>query len=332
MATSMTTHDGAEAPRYGEMAGVENHPQITDYVPRRKRAVLGTLATGAAVAAAAELLTHAAPHVAATGVAPLGPLAAKLAGGLTAWTSAVALLAIAGLARLVWSLRRHRVDDVRGRYRVWRWVAWGSLAGSLNAVVGAHQAISAIAVAMTGWSITAAAAEWWLAPLALVGAWIGVRLAMEMGESRSALSMVAAGTICHGLAAAGMLGWTPAPLGEWADVLTVSLPLAGHTFALAGMMMFARYVVLDVQGLIDHAPSAAKPPKPAKKPKAAPAADAETIAMPKVPAAPAAAKQEPASSPQWDDQDEGEDEDGADHYLSKSERKRLRKQQQRRAA
>jgi hypothetical protein len=329
--TSMITNEGAEAPRYGEQACIEHHPQITDYVPRRKRAMLVVLAGSAAVAAAAQALVHGANRAAS--VLPgidAAQVGERLAGGIVAWTSAIALLAIAGLARLVFNLRRHRVDDVRGRYRVWKWVAWGGLAASVNAVVGFHTLAGGVARAATGWSLTAGGAEWWLAPLALVGAWIGVRMLLEIGESRSSAALVLAAGACYGVAAAGSLGWSPAALGVWSDVLTGGVPLVGHALALAGMMLFARYVVLDVQGLIDHTPRPAKAPKKVKaEPKeetAKPAAIA-TSTPARREAAPAAAR---LAQHDDDDSEDEEDEDG--QYLSKSERKRLRKQQQQRRA
>jgi hypothetical protein len=329
----MSNHDQAEAPRYGEMASIEHHPQITDYVPRRKRAVLATLAGAGAVAVGGQALVHFAPLAegALPGVATSN-VAAQIAGGLTAWTSAVALLAIAGLARLVLSLRRHRVDDVRGRYRVWKWVAAGALAGSVNAVVGMQAIVASAATAATGWSLTAGGAEWWLAPLALAGGWIAVRMMLEIAESRSSLTMMIVAGACYAVAAAGGLGWAPAALGSWSGVLTGALPLAGHAMALAGMMLFARYVVLDVQGLIDHAPKPVKAPKKAKAPKKE-AAEAPAIAG-STATAPAKREQAPAAASRWEEADDAEeDEDGeSDQYLSKSERKRLRKAQQRRAA
>jgi hypothetical protein len=330
----MSNHDQAEAPRYGEMASIEHHPQITDYVPRRKRAMLATLAGAAAVAVGGQALVHFAPQAegALPGVATRD-LAAQVAGGLTAWTSAVALLAIAGLARLVLSLRRHRVDDVHGRYRVWKWVAAGALAGSVNVVVGVQTIVASAATAATGWSLTAGGAEWWLAPLALVGGWIAVRMMLEIAESRPSLTMMIVAAVCYTIAAAGSLGWAPDALGSWSGALTGALPLAGHAMALAGMMLFARYVVLDVQGLIDHAPKPAKAPKTIKAPKndadAAPAIAGSTTTAPakreQAPAA-AASRWEEAGDAEEDEESEG------DQYLSKSERKRLRKAQQRRAA
>ena len=103
-----------------------------------------------------------------------------------------------------------------------------------------------------------------------------------------------------------------------ADALIVAVPTMGHGFAVAAMMVFARYVVLDVQGLIEHAPRRAA--KPAAAPKAVKTAEPSAPAVPaaQVRMAPAVAEQDDEDEPQQ--QPEG-------RYLSKAERKRLRKQQ-----
>ncbi len=308
----MSTIDGAPTPRYGELAGVEHHPQITDYVPRRNLAILAVAAGGAAA------LAHSAGTIAG---ATAGVSAGQIAGvatGATAWTAAMFLITTALAARLIFSLRRHRIEDVRGRYRVWKWMARGAMLLSINAVAGVHTLVAAAATAATGWSLTAGGAEWWLAPMALVAAWLGFRLLQETAESRGTVAWLAAAAACYAAAAAGALGWAPAALGAWSDVLTTALPLVGHAFALAAALTFARYVVLDVQELIEHKP------RKAEKPPTKPAAAQE-------PAAPPARGLAP--QPQEDDADSADDDQPQDgQYLSKAERKRLRKQQQRRAA
>jgi hypothetical protein len=193
------------------------------------------------------------------------------------------LLLVAALARIIHSLRRHRVDDVRGRYRVWRWIAAGALLGSVNAVVGVHQFIARAAVAL-GWSITA--------------------------------------------------------LGASADALAGALPLVGHTLILAALMVYARYVVLDVQGLIEHKPrrpaaSAAKARKPAAKTAtttAAPAVDSAPAAKAPSPQPKPAAAASTAAAAGWSEADEDDEDESAGRRLSKAERKRLRKLRQGRAA
>jgi hypothetical protein len=324
LSAKATTAD-PNAPRYGEQAGVEHHPQVTDFVPRRKRALLLMLTATLGAAAAAQALVQWAPEVAAAVPGMTAEASEHLAGGMTAWISAMALLACAGLARVVYSLRRHRVDDYRGRYRAWRWVGWTALAASFAAVAGVHTMLAGMAQAATGWSITAGGAEWWLAPVALAGGWVFVRMVLDMSESRAALAPTMAGAACYSLAAAGALGWSPTMLGESAGVLVNSLPLAGHALVLAGLMSFGRYVVLDVQGLIDHAPRRAAKPRKEKKSAAAPAdassdgdqAPAATLPMRTI----AAARQD-----DWNDGEDQDEEDAGERRLSKAERKRLRKQ------
>lgn len=313
---SLATYQGADAdaPRYGEQANVEHHPQVTDYVPRRLRAMIVTLLAGLGAAAGAQTLAHYADQAAATVPGLAASELSQFAAGVVSWASAVALLVGAMLAKLTYSLRRHRVDDYAGRYRVWRWIAWGGVLASLNSVVHIETLVARLAVAATGMSLTSTGAEWWLAPLAVVGGWIFVRLALEVRESRTALTMLLAAAACYAAAAAGALGWAPAMLGSWSAALAGALPLAGHTLALVGLMIFARYVVLDVQGLIDHA----------SRPAAREAATVKTTSTS------ADAEQRTSASPQtdeaWSDDDDEDEEDGAQRRLSKADRRRLRKQ------
>lgn len=331
-----------DAPRYGEQANIENHPQVTDLIPRRKLAVLATILTGVGTAAATAAIAHYAEPIAASlpGVEAVD-LRDGMAAGVTAWSTAIAMLMIAMLAKLTYSLRRHRVDDYAGRYRVWKWVGFGALAMSINAVAPVHGLATKAAVAATGWSLTAGGAEWWLAPLALVGGWIGIRLLLEIKESRPTLALLLTGLACYAAATVAVLGLAPTAVAEWVGVATQALPLIGATFALAAAMVFARYVVLDVQGLIEHAPpqAPAKPAekaaeKPVEKPAAveksqpkvvAPAAPVAKPAPAPAPVAAVKAANEPEAHDDWSDEDE--DEDGYDNRkLSKADKKRLRRQ------
>lgn len=335
-------------PRYGEQACLENHPLISDFVPRRKRIILLVLLAGVAAAAVAETLIQFAEPLAAVvpGLAP-DELIEQLVRGGVAWTTTVVLLATAALCRLIHSLRRHRVDDLQGRYRVWRWAALASLLASMNSMAGVHDTLASIARATAGWSLTASGAEWWLAPLALVGAWLFVRIAMEMRESRGALAMLIMAAPCFTVAAAVALGLRPAVLGPWSDALARVLPLVGHALVLASVLTFARYVLLDVQGLVDHTPRPAKPTRPRKQPAESsdaqsPAAPPAIQSIPMTPAAarPAAAAPAAAAAPSksataklavdsqhdWDDAEEEDEHGYPSRKLSKAEKRRLRKQ------
>jgi hypothetical protein len=315
----------ADAPRYGEQASVEHHPQVTDYVPRRKRAVVMTLLLGASTAAAAQALVRFADSVAAAVPGVAAPDLSHVAGGVIAWASAVSLLLCAMLAKLIYSLRRHRVDDYAGRYRVWRWISWGAVLASMNSVIQVHGTIARLAVAATGMSFTETGAEWWLAPLALIGGWIFVRLLFEVRESRSSLAVIVMAAACYVAAAAGALGWSPAVLAAWGNPLTFALPLVGHTIALAGLMVFGRYVVLDVQGLITHAPPRRSRTKAEKA--AAPVATVKLSSSSNAEAKLAHAAEKSPVNETWDEEDGEEEAGGPGLKLSKADRKRLRKQQ-----
>jgi hypothetical protein len=314
----------ADAPRYGEQASVEHHPQVTDYVPRRKRAVVMTLLVGVTTAAAAQALVRFAEPVAAAVPGIAAADLSQVAGGVVAWASAVTLLLCAMLAKLIYSLRRHRVDDYAGRYRVWRWIASGAVLGSMNSVIQVQGTIARLAVAATGMSFTDAGAEWWLAPLTLVGGWIFVRLMLEVGESRISLAVIIMAAACYVAAAAGALGWSPVVLAGWGDPLAFALPLVGHTIALAGLMIFGRYVVLDVQGLITHAPPRRSRTKAEKG-----GATVATVKLSSSPVAEAtvghASRTQPVNAT-WEEED-AEEGGAAGLKLSKADRKRLRKQQ-----
>jgi hypothetical protein len=251
-------------------------------------------------------------------------LAERVAGGAITWASAIALMTAALLAKLIYSLRRHRVDDYEGRYRVWRRLGWVALVASIDSVMQAHAVIAKCLASLTGWSLTATASEWWLAPVAIVGGWIFIRLAMEIAECRTSLAMILLAATCYGVAAAGSLGWSPAVIGPWAGAITSALPLVGHTVALVGLMVFARYVVLDVQGLIEHS---AKPaaPKKAKKRSTEDEATGKPATLKATFDLKATDRDESDADESWD---EGEDLDEAGHVrkLTKADRKRLRKQ------
>ncbi len=304
-----------DSPRYGEQANIENHPQVTDFVPRRNRVVLLTVLAGLLIAAAAESLDRYAGELSAwlPSLTTL-EIAHGLANRLVAWGSAVVLLAVAAFVRITFMLRRHRVDDYRGRYRVWRLAAWMALALSLNAVVGLHGPISRALGEWTGWQLLVGHSGWWLAAAVLLGGWLLVRLVLDMAECRAALAIVMLAITCYMTAGvASAVPWSPEWLGAWSGLPGRSLPFFGHLLMLSAVMLNARYVVLDVQGLI-----------PSRRQKSR-----MGVAKPQ-----AAESSPPSAADESIDGIDSESDFAHDkkHRLSKSERKQLRKQKARHAA
>lgn len=329
---SDTSRQPGDTPRYGAGANIENHPQVTDYVPRRYRTIALFVLMGMGLGVCGELIAADAQKL-STLVGDVSPseLTSALAGGLVAWVSVVALLVTACFARLIYILRRHRVDDSRGRYRVWRLVAAVSVVLSSNAFIGGHALVARALGHLTGWSVLPGSVGWWLVPAALLGGWLLVKLMLEASECRMALVAYTLALACFFTAGLACC-WLPTWATPWHDTLARMLPLGGNILLMAGTLLFARYVVLDVQGLIEHGPS----PEPTRS--AAVVATRKSDKSGTVRFDSSHESQSPAAQTgrddAWTDGSDPEDEQVYEktRKLSKAERKRLRKQQARNRA
>ena len=319
-----------DTPRYGAGANIENHPQVTDFVPRRFRIIalllfvgLGLGACGELVARYSDLLSQALPAVSAE------ELASRIGGGLIAWTSAIALLVSACSARLLFSLRRHRVDDVRGRYRIWRLVSTVAVLLSLNAILGGHTLLAQALGHLSGWTVLPGNTLWWLVPTAVVGSWLVLKMILEARECRSAILTYTLASAVFAVAGLAQC-WAPIWTADYHETLSRLLPLLGDLLVATATLLFARFVVLDVQGLIER-PEVSD---------ATPAVLSVTSVQEEETAAPVPADQhqsqevEPEQESAWIDGSEPEQDEGSNgqRKLSKAERKRLRKQKARNRA
>ena len=316
-----------DTPRYGVGANIENHPQITDFVPRRYR-VIGLISIlGIAVGIFSEFVYFFAPQLGEwTQVMVGGEIREILSERFLAWASAAMFLAVACYASLIYSLRRHRVDASRGQYRVWRIAIWTAVALSFNAVVQIHEPLASVLGHRTQWNLLPQHMGWWLVPASLLGGWLLIKLIVDARECRTTLLAYGLTLICFGGAAAGNLGWAPAQLENLPGILSRALPFAANLLLLTGTLLYARYIVLDVQGLIEHRETTIVQKNPAQKPLQQTA---------KTEVATSTNSAETPSADKWVDGSEPEanGESMVSKRLSKAERKRLRKQKnQKRAA
>jgi len=317
-----------DTPRYGAGANIENHPQVTDLVPRKFRGIALVLGLGLSAGLLAELAAHYSENLSAlVPTISAAEITTLFANQLANWTSAAVLLAAACYTKLIYSLRRHRVDDFRGRYRVWRTASWAAILLSLNAVVGGHTIIARTLGYFTGWSVLPGNAGWWLAAAAIVGGSLLLKLIIDVVECRAALITYGLAIGCFIVAAASSVGWSPSWAASWPDTMSRAMPLVGNLLLLVSTLLFARYVVLDVQGLIQHRST------PVQLAKATISSSGQASPKPAVIQEERATKA-PPNKDAWVDGSETEldDESHDTRRLSKSERKRLRKQKNRNRA
>ena len=317
-----------DTPRYGAGANIENHPQITDFVPRRYRVIGSVFLLILCVGIVAEVISYFAPSIHLwTEVVSVEEIRSVLANRMVAWASATMLLCVACYMRLIHSLRRHRVDDSRGRYRIWRLASWTAVFLSCNAVVGIHEPIARILGNLSGWNLLSGNVGWWIIPSGLIGLWLMTKIVIDVAECRAAQFSYALSVVFFGLAVPSLVGWTPLALSDFPGLELRTLPLIANLLLLIGTLLNARFVVLDVQGLIEHhsAPQAENHVEQATP---------ELQQSSSVPAS-EAPQESTATTDKWVDGSEPEtlEETSTNRKLSKAERKRLRKlKNQQRAA
>ena len=244
---------------YTAAARLENQPRLTDLIPQRLRtwALLVLLAVAAIYG-----LQQGANQLLVDSVEGVNRFALEGPGTLAAWYASSLLLVAAGGCLMVYLLRRHKVDDYRGHYRLWLWSAAWCLMASLETSTEIHRSLQVIVMGLPV-ALSAEELNWgWLSAVALGGLVLGVRMSIEVRDSYWTncfwLPTVAAYSAVMLLAFD--VSWIHAVLP---DSLTGGLLLViGHTALAATAWMEARHVFRDAQGLV-----------PAKKVKSVPVSE-----------------------------------------------------------
>jgi len=356
-----------KSPRYSAAGRRENHLRATDFLPRSMTAIV--LLFSLALAAAVGLLAGVISYAEASGSDSLGVASLFQQGGaLASWFSSFVFILAAIGSVLIYTVRRHKLDDYRGSYRLWLWCAAAWLVMSIDATANLHIPFSRALAHISGWSMLVDGALWWIAVWGAILAVLSLRLVLELGECRPAQVAAVGTNLLWAAALAIGYGWFPAIPSAHTTTAAIGCRLLGQITLLLGIGIYARHVLLDAEGLLTHRPSKPRREKPAKKPKAekhsaTQSASAESakktsrVDAPHKPAVPVSQQAGPVwsanraaanRSTASDEEDEpdnrhdnrrnsyasyGDDEDddsyGDDRKLSKAERKRLRKQMRR---
>jgi len=247
---------------YSELARTEHQWRVTDLIPRRSWGLVGWFVAGVATVALLEAgywlaITRPVANV------PL-PTALDLAarGSLAGYTSALVLLGAAALSILIYAVRRHRIDDYRGRYRVWAWAAMLWCLASIDAVADLRSLVRVLCVALTGHTGPGGGVAWWLAPWLLALFFVALRTALDMRPSRLALVSFLLTLGCW--TAALVLDGARFSLDDMqAIMLARGLSLGGDWLLFWSCMAFGRYVMLEAHGELPLRSS--RPKKEARK-------------------------------------------------------------------
>ena len=171
-------------------------------------------------------------------------------GSLACWCSSLLLLASAGAATAIYSVRRHRIDDYQGKYRVWLWAAVGCFILATDQAVGLREAFRDLMTAATGTPLLGNGDLWWVVAYAIIFGAIGSRVLLDARSCIAAATAVFCAAVAHAAIVAQRLGWTPLD-GETAAVMfRVGGEMTGNLLLLTGLLLFARHVIFDAEGLL----------------------------------------------------------------------------------
>lgn len=175
---------------------------------------------------------------------------------LQAWLAQIWLVVAAGTALVIRLMRRHRRDDYQGRYRAWGWLAGLLLVTACAGIVPLGTLVGAVVADATGIAFGPAGIGWWFALATAAYVPVVLWAVLPLHERR--------GTACWmGL---GLIAWGSAAVWTWqaATAATPLLALGSRTAwtlgaAAVAVALFtaARSVIREVRGLAGRRESTA---------------------------------------------------------------------------
>jgi hypothetical protein len=344
--------------RYAPAARRENQARLVDIVPQRALPFFLLFSVGVAFVAALLLGFAWLPNLSQlVSAEALAPLDLSLEHNLATWFMSLLLVGNMQLALMVYSVRKHRIDDYHGRYRIWLAMALASLIASINIGTGIDQLLRVALAPLARWCGVAEQYGLWAAS-GIVVLYLTVRLVLETRRSKLAISVLVLSAIAFVLPLVLDMGWLSFDTAAQGLLFKVGSRLAGCLLMLTGTALFARHVILDVEGKLrerepkTRKPAKAKKPRPEKtrtneepstttaqtmvdpsqkpKPHIVVRTDLETKPRPTLAPKPAPLAPKPVvNTREVEDDDERDDEDGSStdlRNLSRTERKRLKRE------
>lgn len=243
--------NSTRAPRYADAARSDNQLRITDLIPQRGWTLCGLFALGVAMIGAIEFLYLQLPHWSGViGHNSLTAIDLTSSSNLGTWFGAFLLAITSVLSLIIFSIRRHRSDDYRGRYNMWVWASGASCLASVDAVTGVRHILAGLLFHVTSVAPLNDIATWWMLVWGLLCAVLSIRIGKDVVASRLAtLSLVVA--ICSYLAAVLIRLNVVVPSGVVATVLfQTGFLLSGHLLLTFSWCLYARYVYLEAEGTL----------------------------------------------------------------------------------
>ncbi|MFO7902370.1 MAG: hypothetical protein R6U98_06910 [Pirellulaceae bacterium] len=240
----------AELPRrYTDAALSVGRCRLSDLVPLRWWIVLAWLGVLISCAAGMEAVYgYVALGYTKFDISELPAIDLSERASIATWFSSILLLACAVYGILIYQMRRHRVDDYRGRYRMWRWIIPLFLLASIDQVASIQESLFAMLWRLAPLSEYTNGHLLWHGSMAVVAAVVAGRLVIEMRACRLASLLLTASLGCFGVIIAARAGWLLTESNVLKTMSLSSLVMGSRILLLMAILLYARHVHRDAHG------------------------------------------------------------------------------------
>ncbi len=226
-------------------------PRLTDLVPLRLPVFLIPLIAGLALIAGLETLYAWMPQLAdRTTDGRVAAFDLDGEGSLAVWFSSMTLAAAGVVAVLIYLVRRHKVDDYHGYYRIWLWAAMCWFLMSLDETASLHEGFKEAMAILAGTRLFGDGSIWWVVPYFFLLGAVGTRLLVDMRDCWLSSATLVLTAISYFVAVLVQLGWLMPESGARGVMVEEGAEMFGNLSLLLAMGLHARHVVLDARGLL----------------------------------------------------------------------------------
>ncbi|WP_372720480.1 hypothetical protein [Novipirellula sp.] len=167
------------------------------------------------------------------------------------WIMCVLLAGSAGESLMIYQVRRYRVDDYTGQYRLWRLVLIAMFLASINSLVSIVDWAGALLDLAIGERVALSGSDWLSIVITIGGAVLALRLIAEVRRSRWALvTMIIAWTLMAIPVAAKWNIFAVDSIGKWSLVTTA--PLLAYTTLFISLGGYLRMLYRQVRNLDEN--------------------------------------------------------------------------------
>jgi hypothetical protein len=150
----------------------------------------------------------------------------------------------------VYAIRQHRTDDYQGRYRIWLLAAACWLLLATDQAASLREGFRDLMLAVSGGSAAGDGALWWAIVYALLFGALASRLLIDMYPSFLSMGFLLIAVTGQMLVVAGRFGWILPHEGSQAVMSLAGAEMIANVSLWAAMMVHARYVLFDAEGLL----------------------------------------------------------------------------------